>query len=179
MSSWITDEKGKWHPAKETVNLVNRSNKDLIIELTDDEGKKFKKTIKPGQPYVYEGPDRAALLDWWEQNGKPSVERMEALAGNVTMGEGYRNNQEFLESYAKARQAFGFNTVEEYLKYLGYDETKVKTDFAKKASVVTTHEAPNRISEIKRLGGGDNKANPGKDIKYGGFGDPADMSLAR
>lgn len=178
MSSWVTDEKGKWHPAKEQVNLINRSERDLVIEITDDEGKKFKKTIKPGQPYVYEGPDRAALFQWWEQNGKPSAEKMKEMEGQITMGEGYRQDKEFLEGFAKARQAFGFNTVNEYLEYLGYDEKKIKKDFERKASVVNIHDAPPRIEEIKRVGGGDNRANPGKDIRYGGFGEPSELTGA-
>jgi hypothetical protein len=177
MSSWVTDEKGRWHPAKEIANLTNNSNKNIVIEITDDKGAKFKKTIAPGMPYVYEGPCRAALLDAWEQLGKPSEEEMKKRLENkdLTIGEDFRRNNEFLESYAKAKNALGFKDVEEYLAYVGYDEKKVRADFESKASVIKLHELPQRIEEIKRIGGGDNKANPGKDIRYGGFGEPAEL----
>ena len=64
MSSWISDETGKWHPAKESVGLKNISDKPIVVEIKDDAGKVFKKTIQPGADYVYEGPDRAAMFQW-------------------------------------------------------------------------------------------------------------------
>ena len=170
MPSWVTDERGLWHPAKERVALKNLSGKTIIQKKKDREGKEYTEEIKPGDDYIYEGPDRASLFDWWEQNGKPNDETMKKLDGNVTLGEDFRNNNEFLESYAKARQAFGFQNVDEYLKYLGYDTEKVKKDFEKKASVVTKHELPRRVQEIKKLGGGDDRAT-GTHVRYGGFGD--------
>ena len=177
MASWVSDENGKWHPAKEQAGLKNYSNKSIVVEMVDDDGKKFKKTVPPGGSYVYEGPDRAALFQWWEENGKPSAEEMKKrVNGDITIGEDFRQNTEFLESYAKARNAFGFSSVEEFLKYLGYDKAKVKAEFEKKASKIVLHELPSKIDEIKRVGGGDNRANPGKDVKYGGFGVPAELA---
>jgi len=170
MASWITDEYGKWHPAKEIASLVNRSNKAIEIEMTDGEGKKFKKKINPGEPYIYEGPDRAALFELWE---------LDKTGKTTTLGSDFRQNPEFLESYAKARNAFGFNSVDEYLMYLNYDFKKVKEDFDKKASIITKHELSARIAEIKRIGGGSDLANPGKNIKYGGFGEPEELSVAK
>ena len=86
MSRWISDEKGLLHPAKESVPLYNRTNKPIKIEQTADDGKKFIQTIKPGQPYIYEGPDRAAMFQWWEENGKPTAEQIKAMPdGAITM----------------------------------------------------------------------------------------------
>lgn len=172
MSSWVTDEKGKWHPAKERVNLKNLSGKSIRITTKDVEGKEFVQEIPPGADYIYEGPCRAALFELWEAHGRPTEEQIKDNPDQLlTLGEGYRTNNEFLEAYGKARQMFGFNSVEEYLKYLGYDEKKVKVRFQEKASVVMLHDAPRRVAEIKKLGGGENRADP-REVLYGGFGDP-------
>lgn len=171
MSTWVSDEKGQWHPGKERVPLKNLSGKAIEIEQVSSDNKTFKQIVQPGQDYIYEGPDRAAMYQWWEENGKPTAEQMKDLIGNVTFGEDFRTNSEFMAQYAKFRQMFGFKDVEAYLKYLGYDSEKVHAKFLQKASVVTTHDAPARIKEIKMLGGGDDKANPGKNQRFGDFGE--------
>lgn len=179
MSTWISDENGRWHPAKEVAGLINISDKPIQIEQTASDGKKFKVTVAPGAPYTYEGPDRAAMFQWWEENGRPDAKTMKELEGNVTFGEDFRSNSEFMEQYAKFRNMFGFKDVDEYLKYLGFDKDKAHARFEQKASIVAVHDLPARSPEIKKLGGGDDKANPGKNLKYGGFGEPADMPLVR
>lgn len=171
MSTYISDERGIWHPAKERVGLKNLSNKSIEIEQTSIDGKKFKQLIPPGGDYVYEGPDRAAMFQWWEENGKPSAEKMKEMEGNVTFGSDFRTNSEFMEQYSKFRQMFGFEDVEAYLKYLGYDSVKTHAKFMQNASITTTHDAPYRIQEIQKLGGGTDHANPGKNLRYGGFGE--------
>ncbi len=172
MSTWISDEKGVLHPAKERVPLYNRSDKSIEIEQTSIDGVKFKQLVPPGASYIYEGPDRAAMLQWWEENGKPTAEQMQdRINGNVTFGDDFRKNTEFMEQYGKFRAMFGFKDVDEYLKYIGYDQKKLHESFLKKASVVATHDAPSRINEIQRVGGGTDQANPGKNLRYGGFGD--------
>ena len=178
MPTWVSDETGKWHPSKETAGLVNISDKAIEVEQTSSDGKKFKITVPPGGPYVYEGPDRAAMFQWWEENGKPDAKTMKKMEGEVTMGEDFRVNTEFMEQYAKFRQMFGFNSVEDYLKYIGYDKEKVHQRFLEKASVVAKHDLPSRISESKKLGGGKDYAT-GRNNVYGGFGEPADVNLSR
>lgn len=172
MSTWVSDEKGQWHPGKERAALKNISDRALEIEQTSVDGAKFKQVIEPGADYIYEGPDRAAMFQWWEENGKPSAEDMRKLDGDVTFGEDFRSNTEFMEQYAKFRNMFGFKNVDEYLKYLGYDQKKAHVRFLEKAAIVAKHDLPNRSPELKKLGGGDDKANPGKNLKYGGFGEP-------
>lgn len=172
MSTWISDEKGIWHPAKERVPLKNLSGKDIEIEQTSTDGVKFKQKVKPGMDYIYEGPDRSAMFQWWEENGKPSAEQMkERMEGDVTFGMNFRENDEFLKQYAKFREIFGFKDVEAYLKYIGYDSAKVHAKFLEKASILNVHDAPARIQEVQKLGGGTDHANPGKNLRYGGFGD--------
>lgn len=172
MSQWISDEKGNWHPAKERVPLYNRSDKTLEIEQTSKDGVKYKMDVLPGASYIYEGPDRAAMLQWWEENGRPTAEQMQdKINGNVTFGDDFRKNTEFMEQYGKFRAMFGFKNVDEYLQYIGYDQKKLHENFLKKASIVSTHEAPSKVNEIQMVGGGTDKANPGKNLRYGGFGD--------
>lgn len=171
MSSWISDERGFLHPAKERVPLKNLSGKVIEIEQTATDGKKFKQLVQPGADYIYEGPDRAAMFQWWEENGKPSAEKMREMEGKVTFGQDFRTNSEFMEQYAKFRQMFGFENVEAYLEYLGYDSVKSHERFMQNASTVNVHDAPSRLQEIQRLGGGTDNANPGKNLRYGGFGD--------
>lgn len=170
MPTWVSDENGKWHPAKETAGLTNISDKSITIEQTASDGKKFKVTVPPGGPYVYEGPDRAAMFQWWEENGKPDAKTIKGMEGNITFGEDFRSNTEFMEQYAKFRSMFGFQTVEEYLKYIGYDSEKAHQRFLEKASVVAKHDLPNRIQESRKLGGGKDYANIENSV-YGGFGD--------
>lgn len=175
MPTWISDQKGKWHPAKEVASLINISDRPIEIEQTASDGKKYKQVIQPGAPYIYEGPDRAAMFQWWEENGRPSIEEMKKLEGNVTFGEDFRSNTEFMEYYGKYRNMFGFQNVDEFLKYLGYDEEKAKRRFEEKAKIVAIHDLPQRSPEIKKLGGGDDRANPGKNLRYGGFGEPEEL----
>lgn len=178
MSRWISDENGKLHPAKEQVSLKNLSGKSMKVEITSDAGKKFTKTVPPMGDYIYEGPDRAAMYQWWEENGKPTAEDIMAMPeGSITMGENFRTNQEFMDFYAKYRQSMGFQNMAEFLTYLGYDEAKQKKRFEEKAQVVSLHELPDRVPEIKKVGGGDDRANPGKNIRLGGWGEmPAEQT---
>jgi len=172
MPNWISDEKGLLHPAKEQVALVNRSNKSITIEQTSDDGKKFKMTVKPGASYIYEGPDRAAMFQWWEENGKPTAEQIKSMPNDsITVGTNFQTNQEFMDFYAKYRQAFGFQNMKEFLDYLGYDAVKQKKRFEEKSQEVKLHELPERVPEIKKIGGGDDRANPGKNQRYGGWGE--------
>lgn len=143
MPTWISKD-GVWHPAKEKVGLTNLSGKTKTVD-----GKK----VKPGEPYVYEGPDRAALFELY----KEKVD---------TLGTEFISDPEFIN---RVRQ-LGF-TMEEYLKFVGYDKEKVEEEFKKKAAIVNKHEIPEKIEAIQTLGGGMDTTgmNP---ARYGGFGEP-------
>lgn len=145
MPTFISKD-GVWHPAKEKIGLTNLSGKTKTIEIN---GKKVK--IKPGDPYIYEGPDRAALFTLYQ-------EKVE------TLGTNFRQDPEFIN---RVRQ-LGF-TMEDYLKAVGYDEEKVEAEFVKKAKVVTKHEIGTQVKAIETLGGGGDTSGAGQD-KYGGFG---------
>ncbi len=178
MSRWISDEKGLLHPAKESVSLKNLSGKSMKVKIMSDGGKEFIKTVPPMGDYIYEGPDRAAMYQWWEENGKPTYEQIKAMPeGSITMGDNFRTNQEFMDFYAKYRQSMGFQNMDEFLVYLGYDADKQKKRFQEKAQIVSLHELADRVPEIKKVGGGDDRANPGKNIRMGGWGEmPAEQT---
>jgi hypothetical protein len=165
MPSWIADEKGLLHPAKERVGLVNNTGERMKHPTTGE-------MIEPGDPYIYDGPDRAAMFQWWEENGKPTAEQIKAMPDDaITMGTDFHTNQEFMDFYAKYRQAFGFQNMAEFLTYLGYDEKKQQDRFKNLSQEVKLHELPERVPEIKKVGGGDDRANPGKNIRLGGWGE--------
>ena len=102
---------------------------------------------------VYDGPDRAALFEMFK-------------AGVASFGKEFRHDAEFLLRVKN----LGFDNVEDYLKYVGYDEEKVKKTTEEKVSKVTKHSLPKRVKAIKKLGGGTDFAGQGDD-KYGGFGE--------
>jgi len=142
MPKFVSKE-GAWYPAKERIALKNLSGKVKVVD---------EKEIQPGDDYIYEGGDRAALFELFKAN----VDHL---------GENFRRNPEFLQ----AMRNQGFNTVDDYLKAFGYDEKKVEEEFAAKASKVHKDELPKRVEAIKVLGGGKDTTGGGQD-RYGGFG---------
>ncbi|KKK95047.1 hypothetical protein LCGC14_2676740 [marine sediment metagenome] len=135
--------KGVCHPAKERIALKNLSGKVIQVDGKD---------VQPGDDYIYEGPDRAALFELYK-------------AGEETFGQDFRKDPEFLKSV----RAQGFNDVADYLKSMGYDEEKDNKEFNEKASVVHKREMPKRVAAIKTLGGGIDTSGEGQD-RLGGFG---------
>lgn len=142
MATFISKD-GVWYPAKERVGLTNITDKVKVIDG---------KNVEPGDPFIYDGPDRAALFALWNDK----VE---------TLGMNFRQDPDFIN---RVRQ-MGFKDVEEYLTMIGYDKEKVESEFKKKASVVNRHELPKRVEEIQKMGGGQDFSGMGNDI-YGGFG---------
>jgi len=139
----------EWYPAKEKVSLKNKSGKTITVG-----GKK----IGPGEDFIYEGPDRGALM-LLEKVGTVNAEC------NKVLGENFMKNTEFLQSVRN----MGFNDTESYLAFIGYDKEKEEENFKKKASVVTNHDLPKRAEEAKIIGGGQDTSGGGLD-RYGGMG---------
>lgn len=135
--------KGVWFPAKERIALKNLSGKTKVVDG---------KEIEPGDDYIYEGPDRAALFELFKE-------------GVETFGQDFRKNPEFLQGVRNQ----GFPSVEEFLKFIGYDEKKAEEEFEKKASKVHKDEIPKRVEMVRTLGGGTDTSGGGQD-RYGGFG---------
>lgn len=148
MSPNYVSKEGVFFPAKEKVGLINRSGKTITVEG---------KEVKDGEPYIYEGVDRAALYELY-------------LQGTETMGQNFRQNPEFL---ANVRNQ-GFSNVDEYLKAIGYEENMTEEEFEKKISRVNKHELPKKVAAVKVLGGGKDFAAQGED-KYGSFDKPKEL----
>jgi len=146
---------GKWYPRAERVALKNNSKETIKNPSTDEKLKK--EEIKPGQDYIYSGPDRAALFELW----KAKVDHL---------GTDFRKNPDFLQ----ACRNMGYTSYKTYLKDIGFNEEKMEKDFAEKATVVTSHELPDKVKAIDRLAGGKDTSGGGLD-KKGAFGSPPDL----
>lgn len=142
MPKYVSKE-GVWYPAKERIALKNLSGKTKIVDG---------KEIQPGDDYIYEGADRAALFELFK-------------AGVETFGQDFRKNPEFLQAVRNQ----GFQNVDEFLKAMGYDEKKALEEFEKKASVIHKDELPEKVKMVQILGGGQDTSGGGQD-RYGGFG---------
>ena len=138
MARFVSDE-GVWSPSKEKVGLQNNSGKTITVNG---------KQILHGEPFIYEGPDRGALIELEDQ-------------GVTSFGESFRKHPEFLQAVRNQ----GFNNTDEYLKHLGYDEAKAKKEIEKTSTKITSQdELTKRTKMVETMGGG------GKDYP-GGFGE--------
>jgi hypothetical protein len=147
MPRYVSGE-GTLIPAKEKVGLVNQSDKTIEVNG---------KQVLPGEPFIYEGADRAALYELWK-------------AGETTFGINFRKSPDFL----KMIRDLNFNNIDDYLDFVGYDQKKAKEEFEKNASNVTKHDIVKSVEMIKVIGGGKDFSGGGND-KYGGFGKPAEL----
>ena len=137
---------GKWYPAKEKVGLKNYSDKTIKNPSTDEKLKD--EEIKPGEDYIYSGPDRAALYELWQ-------------AKVENFGEDFRTNPEFLQ----AVRNMGYTSYKKYLKDIGFDERRMEEDFVKKAEEISSHELPKKVKALNTLAGGRDFSGGGQDIR--------------
>jgi hypothetical protein len=142
---------GVWTPAQEKVALTNFSKETKVING---------KEIVPGEPYIYEGPDRAAEFELFQ-------------AGEKQLGQAFWEDPDMID---RARQ-LGYKDVMAYAKARGWKKEESDKQFNEKAKIVLKHEPPKKSKEKKIIGGGVDATGSGKDI-IGGFGDervrPAD-----
>jgi len=143
MPTYIS-HKGKWYAAKERIALKNKGKNSFEYKG---------ETIEPGDDFIYKGADREALKELHN-------------AGQEYFGRDFRTEPEFLQSI----RTQGFQTVDAYLKHIGYDEEADDKKFKEKAEVVNRHELPQRVKEIKVMGGGSDTSD-GKQSHVGGFGE--------
>lgn len=134
---------GVFHPAKEKVSLVNYG-KPFKDEKTGE-------MVNTGDPYIYEGPDRAALYELWKNDPKGKVS---------TMGRDFRFDPEFMN---RVKQ-LGYKDVEEYLKIIGFDPEESEKEFTEKASVINKHELPKKVKFVQNFSGGSENAGEGNDV---------------
>lgn len=136
MPSWIS-KFGKWTPAKE-----------YVVDPKAPKGKE-----------VYEGPDRAALLEL-------------KIADQEFLGEDYRMNSDLI---IKARQ-LGYTDVDKFLKEVyNVDRASMEKKNEILDKIVVDHKDAPRVKAIKQEGGGTDRANPSNSIS-GDFGVPSTLS---
>ena len=163
MPNYIS-HKGVLHPAKEKVALTNTSDKPF--EYNGE-------MVAPGDPFIYEGPDRASINELVKVNGLDINPEKKIEELQVTFGTDFRHDPEFLQAIRNMQ----FNTVEDYLKWIGYDEEAEDKKFKEKASVVRKHELPKRKKENLFVGGGKDFSGSKQDV-IGGFGDQKERKPA-
>lgn len=151
MSSFVS-KSGVWFPAKERVSLKNLSGK-VLTNPSDESSKYHGEQVQPGEDFIYEGPDRAAMFHLF----KEKVD---------TLGQDFRQNPDMIHM---ARQ-FGYKSVDAYAKAVGFDQEKEDAEFEAKASVVAKHDLPKKAKEALVMGGGQDTSGSGADI-VGGFGE--------
>ena len=144
---------GKWFPAKEKVGLINHSKKTIMVDG---------KQVGPGEPFIYEGPDRAALYYLWEESGKPT----DPKKAMTSLGTYFKDDPEYI---GLIRQKYNM-TVEDYLKMINFDEENAKKEFDENFVKVTSHQVVARGKEIETQGGGV-EFGTGKVIATGAIGD--------
>lgn len=149
----FVSNKGVWYPAKEKIGLVYKGKKSIPKDKLSKSIVINGDVLRPGDPFIYDGADRAALQMLQEE-------------GVETLGKDFRRDPEFLQ----AVRNMGFNSVLEYLKHIGYDDEAEEKKFQEKAAQVEAHEIPARVEEIEVMGGGKDFAGGGNDI-IGGFGE--------
>ena len=126
---------GKWFPAKEKVSLVDKTT---------------------GEPYIYEGPDRAALETLKE-------------TGEEFLGKDFHDDPDIMNRAHERKQ-----TVDEFCKTKINTKEKREAAFKKNADKTVLHTAPAKKLEAKqRQTGGSNTAGTGGNLS-GGFGSQAD-----
>ena len=152
MGTWISNG-GKWYPAKEEVGLINNSGHDITVNG---------KVIKAGKPFIYEGADRSALYQLWEEAGKPT----DPEKAITYLGQNFKDDPDFIMNI---RQKYGM-TVEEYLKMIGFDEIKASKEFEERMVSLKAHEVVERAKEVDVMGGGV-ETGTGKVIERGAIGD--------
>ena len=148
MPNFITDSKGKWHPAKENIGLRNESDTDIVYDG---------KVYKPGEYFVYDGPCREAVKMIKEEGGEDAE----------TLGEDFTRRPDFLQVVRN----MGFNNVDEYLHHFNYDAEKLQKDFEEKSASVKSHEPPTPVDEVLVLAGGRDTSGTKENDIVGGFGE--------
>jgi hypothetical protein len=142
MPTWIS-KNGEWYPAKEHAVLPHLAG-----------------TSKE----IYDGPDRAALVQLWQESGKPE----DAKKCLDHLGSSFKSDPDFIN---RVRQ-LGFDSVDKYLVFIGFDEKKANEIAEANLVRVKSHEIPKRAKAVESDSGGI-EFGTGKVLVEGGIGDIA------
>lgn len=160
MPEFVSD-KGKWYAAKEKIGGLVYSGKKTYKKADLPESVVIVGDIlNPGDPFMYDGADREALKMLQKEGYDFNGERI--------MGQDFRHNTEFIQS----TRTLGFQSLDEYLKFIGYNEKEDDEKFKERAERTKSHEVSKKVNAINVLAGGRDMANPGGDSELiGGFGE--------
>lgn len=161
MPQWISKD-GEWFVAKEKVGLINKSGK-TIKNPSAEYSDYYEKEVKPGEPFIYEGPDRAAMYELYKADKSGEI---------VTLGQHFTEDPEMQD---RARQR-NYKSVADYAKHFGWSKEKSDSKFAEQIAEVKTHDLPKRVEMVEASqSGGHDTSGMGRD-RDGGFGEtPAVM----
>lgn len=148
--------RGMFFPGIEEVNLTYKGKTPIPREKVSKYILFNGDTLTEGMPFIYKGPDREAMY-MLKENGVDYL------------GQDFTHDPSFLEMVRK----LNYNSTEDYLKAIGYDENKDKQRFEKLAKKVSYHELPDREDEAFILGGGKDTSGSAKSY-VGGFGEPVE-----
>ena len=152
MGTWVS-KNGVQVPAREKVALVNNTDKTIIVDG---------KSVGPGEPYIYEGPDRSAT-EYLKENsveylGRPWFEDPEVIG--------------------RIRQIHNCS-IKEYMDMTGYDEKTTLAEVEKKLSEFVLHSTPVRKPGQRQRSGGADSTGSGKNYEgnFGGEGRALDDAV--
>lgn len=142
---------GEWSPRIEQFSMENTFGKTIESDLIVGPDGSHK--AKPGELFIYTGPDREAVKMLKEENLD-------------FFGRNFKTDPEFLQ----ATRNMGFNNPDEYLKMIGYKEEEEIEKQKKKAKVITKGGIKEVSEEVAYLAGGKDTSGNKNDF-IGGFGE--------
>ena len=105
---------------------------------------------------IYEGPDRAAQQMLKENGGEMGMHF--SLDGDLLM----------------RVKNFGFNSIDDYLKFRGYDKKKWEEKFNGLKAELIRHKNPTKVQPTQFEGGGIDQTGASHNNRFGGFGEPGE-----
>lgn len=148
---------GVWYVAKERVALRNNSNQ-TITNPSEEGTKYFGEQIAPGEPFIYEGADRASLFELYKLDPSGKI---------TTLGQHFTDDTDLQD---RVRQR-GYKSVMDYAKAVGYSKEKSEERFSELIAKVETHDLPKKVAMIKAAqSGGMNTAGTEGNME-GNFGE--------
>ena len=118
------------------------------------------KVYLPDEEKIYEGADRAALQMLQDNGG--------------TIGQHFKMSADLVMRVKN----LGFSSVDEYLKFMGFDEKKHQERFDQILKKVQKHDLPKRTNAVTPPSGGDDTSGHGNHIK-GEFAAPSGVNVPR
>jgi hypothetical protein len=148
--------RGRFFPALEEVALTYNGKTEIPKEKLSKNITIAGEVLKPGGSYIYKGPDREAMYILHKE-------------GVQFLGEDFEHDPEFLQKV----RAMNFNSIEDYLKFIGYDKSKDLARTEKLLQEVNTDREVTREEESYLLaaGGGVDKTGKSENDIVGGFGE--------